>query len=816
MKKYFACALWLSIFFILYNNVQGQNGNTTGITGTVLDSLTGKPVEGATIVLQKATDALYHKTVLSEKEGSFAFLTVGEGSYHITVTHTGYKIFKKEFLLVEGSAGLQLVIKMQAVSKELKEVVVTSEKNKFVEIQLDKVVVNANALISASGGNAVDILNSSPGVMVDENGGVSLKGREGVIIYVDDRPVQLSGTDLLNYLKSLPSSLVDKVELMSNPSSKYNAEGAAIINIKTKKIKAKGFYGSVSASAGSGRYFKSNGSLLLNYKINRFNFFMNTGVTANNTFFLSNRQRKYSYPNAALSYTLLQDVQEISHDKSGNYRAGVDYDVSKHSSLGVMADGYTSPYREKGIYSNRFIDPSGKSDSSMISNSRYHHKPNRNSVNVYARHLFDGMRKEININLNYLHYTTSADQTLESNVFKPDGSQTEKYTLLTESPFDAKIYSAKVDYSDTIFGKIKIEPGIQTINSIRNNTSSYFTKQENVLYPNEALNNSFRYRETINAAYINVQRSFKRLSAQAGVRVESTAGNAVQYDMPAKPDTSFSIHYTNWFPTAYLMYTFDKKEKHQLNFSIARRIERPGYYDLNPSSFFFDRNTSNSGNSLLQPSFSTNMELSYTYNKKITTELSYSNTKGWITRGYKQVGDAFIGMQTNVDRFTDISLNITWQFNACRWWNVNIYHELEERHFRGRIFNEDLWEDKRLVTFYLKTYNQFKFNKGWSADLTTTYRSKFLQWQSSIRSLAQMHAGLQKKINEKATLTVAGNDIFHTWKVRRDINIQYANVYYYLIFDTQTFAITFRYRFGKSVNNRERKTGLETEAGRVQ
>ena len=816
MKKYFTCTLWLGIFFILYNNVQGQNGNAAGITGTVVDSLTGKPVEGATIVLQKATDALYHKTVLSEKEGVFAFLSVGEGGYLITVTYTGFKIFKKELSLEKGNAGLQLVIKMQAVSTALKEVVVTSEKNKLIEIQLDKVVVNANALISASGGNAVDILNSSPGVMVDENGGVSLKGREGVIIYVDDRPVQLSGTDLLNYLRSLPSSLIDKVELMSNPSSKYNAEGAAIINIITKKIKAKGFYGSVSASAGSGKYFRSNSSLQLNYKINRINFFMNTGVTTNNTYFLSNRQRTYSYPDAALSYTLLQDVQEIGHEKSGNYRAGVDFDVSKHTSLGIMTDGYNNLYWEKGIYSNRFIDPSGKSDSSMVSNSHYQHKPYRNSVNAYARHLFDGMRKEINVNLDYLHYTTSSDQTLESNVFIPSGSQTKQYTLLTESPFNAIIYSAKADYSDTIFGKIKIEPGIQTINSIRNNTSSYFTKQENVLYPNEELNNSFRYRETINAAYINIQKRFKRLSAQAGVRVESTAGNAVLYDMPAKPDTSFSIHYTNWFPTAYLMYTIDKKEKHQLNFSIARRIERPGYYDLNPSTFFFDRNTSNSGNSLLQPSFSTNMELSYTYNKKLSAELSYSNTKGLITRGYKQVGDAFIGMGTNVDRFTEISLNITWQFNACPWWTVNIYPQFIDRHFHSRIFNDDVWEDKRLTTFYLKTYSQFKFNKGWSADLTTMYRSTFLQWQSSIRPIAQMHAGLQKKINEKATVTIAGNDIFHTWKVRRDINIQYASIYYYLIFDTQKFAITFRYRFGKSVNNRERKTGIEAEAGRVQ
>ena len=154
--------------------------------------------------------------------------------------------------------------------KELKAVEVVGRKN-YIEYQLDKTVINADALISAAGGDATDVLNNAPGVLIDESGSLSLKGK-GVIVYVDNRPLQLSGTDLLNYLKSLPAGTIDKIELISNPSARYNADGAAIINIKTKKIKAKGFNGTISPGIGFGRYFRSNNSLLLNYKTNKINW----------------------------------------------------------------------------------------------------------------------------------------------------------------------------------------------------------------------------------------------------------------------------------------------------------------------------------------------------------------------------------------------------------------------------------------------------------------------------------------------------------------------------------------------------------------
>ncbi|OQP45130.1 hypothetical protein A4H97_32850 [Niastella yeongjuensis] len=698
-------------------------------------------------------------------------------------------------------------------TKQLKTVVITGQK-RFIEHQLDKIVVNAGALVSTAGGNAIDVLNTAPGVLVDENGGVSLKGRDGVIIYIDDKPTRLSGTDLVNYLRSLSVSMIDQIELMSNPSSRYNADGAAIINIKLKKIKTHGFNGNATVAASQGRYSRANSSLLFNYRNRNLNIFSIVGYGIYKGYFSSNRQRVYTYPNNLLSYTLFQNVNEIHHDQSFNYHLGLDYFVSRNTTIGVLYNGLTVPYRETGKYNNQFNGNSDKSDSSVFSNSRFTTNTNRNALNLNLQHFLTGRRREININLDYLQYSQHANQHLESEVHHLNDTLTTISALITESPFTATIYSAKANYTDTLFTNIKWEQGVQAIYSERNNTSNYFNQSGNDLSPDLQLTNKFRYRENINAAYITLQRNFKRFSAQAGLRLESTAGNALQYNMAAKPDTSFSLHYANLFPTLYLMYKLDSSGKSSLGFSAGRRIERPSYSDLNPSSFYFDRNTTNTGNSLLQPAFSNNLELTYSHNR-FTAGISYSHTKGIITRGFKQVGDAFISLPVNVDQFITMGTSITWTLNITHWWTANINQEFINRHYKGAIFNEGLYADNNLTTFFLKTYNQFKFSHGWSADITTTYRSKLLLWQTTNQSIGQVYGGVQKKLNEKATLSLSGSDIFHTSKTRRLTKIQYAEVYYYLQTDTQRLTISFSYRFGKSINRRERKTGIEAEAGRV-
>ncbi len=697
-------------------------------------------------------------------------------------------------------------------NKQLKEVIVNGQKSKFIEYQLDKTVINPGALISTAGGTTLDILNTAPGVFVDMNGNISLKGKENVVVYIDDKPSYLMGNDLISYLRSLPVSMIDRIELMPNPSSKYNADGGAIINIRTKKIRTRGFNGNISLNAGYTRYLKSYNSLLFNYRNNFIAINFNGGFVVNNTFFRSHRERAYNYPSSLSSYTLLQDVGETSHSHSYNYNLGVDYFLSRNTTLGLQFNGYSEPYREKGDYINYFTSNIGKLDSFIISGSRLDKKSQRKAAGLNIQHFFNGTSKELNIYLDYLHYSTAGNQYLKSNFYLPPDSLIRQYLLIAKTPFEANIYGAKANYSDTIFHNIKWEQGFQATQSIRISTSALLDQTGS---SDNNTNNKFRYRESITSAYINLQRGFRRLSVQAGLRLENTTGDALQYAMPSKPDTSFRLNYTNLFPTIYLMYKLDSNGKNSILLSAGKRIDRPGYADLNPASFYFDRNTVLAGNSLLQPSFSKNMELTFTHNNKFSAGLSISRTKYIITRGYRQLADAFISSIINVDLFTSIGTNLSWSLDLTRWWTITIDQAFIRRSYKGEIFNTGIQLNTNLTTFYLKTYSQFKFKGGWSADLTTTYRGKLLLWQSFHRPIGQVLAGIRKKFNEKATVTLSGTDIFHTYKTNRYINIQYAQIYYHLVFDTQQVSLTFSYRFGKSFKSKEHKSGIETEAGRL-
>jgi iron complex outermembrane receptor protein len=697
-------------------------------------------------------------------------------------------------------------------NKQLKEVVVTGQKSRFIEYQLDKTVINPNALISAAGGSTLDILNTAPGVFVDMNGSISLKGKENVFIYIDDKPSHLMGNDLISYLRSLPVSMIDKIELMSSPSSRYNADGAAIINIRTKKIRSRGFNASLTLNVGYTRYLKSFNSMLVNYRNKFITVYFNGGFAANNTFFHSHRERTYNYSSSLPSFKLLQDVSETSHSNSNNFNLGIDYYLSKNTTVGFQINGYAEPYHERGIYINNFTSYSGKPDSFIVSDSRFNKVSSRKGTSLNIQHFFTRSNKELNIYLDYLHYSTSGNQYLEGNFYLPPDSLVKQYLLISKNPFEAAIYGAKASYSDTIFHSIKWEQGFQTTQSIRNNTSEFLDQSGN---SDNGTNNKFRYSENISAAYINFQRNFKRLSAQTGLRLENTIGDVLQYAMPSKPDTSFRLGYTNLFPTIYLMYKLDSIGENTILLSAGKRIERPGYTDLNPASFYFDKNTVNAGNSLLQPAFSKNLELTFSHNNKFSAGLNMSRTKGIITRGYRQLADAFISTTINVDQFTTLGTSLSLSFNFTPWWTLTIDQQFIRRHYKGEIFNTGMQINNNLTTFYLKTYSQFRFRDGWSADLTTTYRSKLLLWQSYQRPIGQIVAGIKKKFNEKAMVTISGTDIFHTYKTNRYIDIQYAQIYYHLVFDTQQISLTFNYRFGKSLKIKERKTGIETEAGRL-
>ena len=699
---------------------------------------------------------------------------------------------------------------------KLKEVIVRARSNNYIEQRIDRTVVNVSALASNSGGNALDVLNKLPGVLAEERGSISFRGREGVVIYIDDKPTRLSGADLINYLRSLPSEQLDKVEIIANPPARYEAEGGAgIINIRTKKIKGRSFNGNGSLNLGMGHYFKSNNSINLNYRSNKLNISGGLGWSASKKYFYLHRQRNYQYLNNASHYQVDQQIKEISYQYGFNYRLGVDYDLSKYTSVGLLFKGSSSPYHETGNYTSRFASPPAMPDSTIYSQSAFNKTAHNNAIDLSLRHSFNTPERVLSANLDWLGYTANGDQTLQSDTWLPPDSLAGIYTLISGTPLSARIYGIKADYTDKMTTNITMELGAQAVWSIRNNRSDYFNKTGNALYPNQALDNTFRYKENINAAYISFRQEFPRFSWQAGLRVEQTLAQAASFDTPLKPDTSFTLRYTNLFPTLYLLYKPDSNAKSRFVFSAGRRISRPGYQSLNPAVFFFDRNTSIGGNSLLQPEFSTNLELSYSIGSPLMVSLLYSKTNNEITTVYKQVENTYVSTQVNIHRFVSAGISASSSMQVCSWWSVNLYSELMRSGYKGALFGGEMYLDNHWLTFRLSGSNQFKFGKGWSADITGAYRGRDLSAQSLREQAWALDAGLLKKFNDRVSVSLAARDIFNSWPIKRTVTIPNASVRYEGWNDTRQIGLTFSRRFGKQVAAREKRTGIQSESERL-
>lgn len=780
-----------------------------------VENSNGMPLEGATVTLSAVTDSSFTKILFSDKNGRFRFVRLPPGNYCIRVTHVGYQPFVVPAVTVQRQPVYLPAARLNSTDQVLEKIVVNTTGKHFIEQQVDRTVINVQALASNAGSTAADVLNNTPGVTMNEDGTFSLKGKEGALVYIDDKPTYLSGTELLAYLRSLPAAMLDKIELMSNPPARFNAAGSAgIIHIKTKKQKTPGLNSQVSLSYGRGRYDRTVNNMLLNFKQGKLNFYGNLGYSSINNYYTVTRNRNYHYPDAATGYTLQQDFLETNHTRNVSYKTGIDYDINSASSLGILLQGSTSPYKEQGHYVNLFQNTAGGIDSSMHSLSRMQSNACRYGVDLYFRRRL-AASGEISVTFDYLSFRDRREQALESQTYLPSGEPVNPYALLSQNPSTAHIYSARADYSGTTLWQLNLETGAQAIVSRRYNQGNYFNATGGVPVPDETLTNTFRYRENINAVYINLRKRLRRLTVQTGFRVESTAGKVSLFTQPAKADSSFTLSYLNAFPTAYISYQLDSAGQQSVTLSAGKRIGRPNYQDLNPSLFFFDRNTAITGNQLLQPGFTTNLELTYSYRQLLLLGVTYSNSRQDINTAFMQQDDRLVTTIANYDRVTSLGLNASLMLSLTRWLSVNWYQELTRSHFKSKLFSGEESVNNSLTGYRSSLVTQIKAAKGWSGDLSFNYRSKVVVGQAFLGSLVQLHAGLQKKVNDRLTVTFTARDLLHTWRLQRDIRIRYAQIYSLNQSGTQQLAATLVYRLGTQAGIRERKTGVQAEAGRL-
>ncbi|MCW3087668.1 MAG: TonB-dependent receptor [Sediminibacterium sp.] len=484
------------------------------LSGIVKDE-NGIPVKNATISLMKAKDSAIVKLGVSSDKGEYHFANVAEGSYRVSASFTGMQAaFSAPFIR---SADTKIPdLQLAKVSASLGNVTVTSRKP-MVEVKADRMIVNVEQTINAIGSDALELLRKSPGVSVDKDDNLGLAGKTGVQVYIDGRPSPLSGTDLANYLKSLQSNQIESIELITNPSARYEAAGnGGIINIKLKKNKSLGTNGTVNAGWSIGTYAKYNAGLSLNYrdkKINLFgNYSYNTGWN----------EQKLGLRRTVVDSLFDQKSLIQSEANTHNVKAGMDYYIDKKSIIGFMVNGSFTDFTAQTT-SNTPISyiPSGSINRILVANNRSNGL--RNNLNENLNYTFTNTNgNSFALNADHGNYHITGDQ-LQPNYYYSSSSNTLLSSVIYQmiSPSDVSINSVKADW-DKNLKKGKLGFGAK----------SSFVKTDNDFQRYDVINagktldrdhsNRFRYKENINAAYLTYMRPFKTIMVQLGLRMENT------------------------------------------------------------------------------------------------------------------------------------------------------------------------------------------------------------------------------------------------------------------------------------------------------
>lgn len=813
--KQFLLSLWLCLCLIKNIYAQQVVRNDGIIVGTVTDG-ENQPISGATIMLKRQGIEDIGLTTISKDNGSFQFLKLSPGAYVLTISHISYQTYLiKQIVIGNNSSKLNLPdISLQNNYSELKEVNIISPQKSYITHGLDRVVINVGSLLSNTGTNALEVLNNAPAVQVTENA-ISLRGKEGVTVYIDDRPSYLTGKDLLDYLKTLPSGTLDKIEIMTNPPAKYNAEGnAGIINIKTKKGKLQGFNAGLTATYQQGVYAKANSNINFNYGFHKINLFGNLGYSLANSYYDVTRDRQFHDVQPYNNLLMNQFNTETSTTIGYNYKLGFDYNIDTRNKLGFTIAGIIYPYHEHGNYSTAF-SRLNKVDSTINTISRLHYITRNNTFNLNFRHQFNKPSQELNINTDYLQYSTDPLQVISSNTYLPDRTLISDYTLNTYNPFNAKIFGAKADYADELPGRLKMSIGIQTTYSVRKSTGDYLYTINNKTYPSDSLNGSFSYRENINAAYVNFQKTTKRLDMQVGLRLEYTHAEAAQHRTILLTATTAKYNYSNLFPTAFISYKLDTASANTLILSIGRRISRPGYSNLNSFVFTFDRYSSNKGNPEIVPAYSNNLDLSFNVHDKITAGITYSNTRNDIAQYYQLTGYALAFVPVNIAKVNAHGAYFNLSLPVTKWWSTNLYGDFTHNQYAGQVLNIG-YLNNTVNTITMSGSQQFKLQHGWSMEVNGSYHNKLTYGQGIYLPMWLLNASVQKTIlKNKGAIILTARDIFNSRTLRRKIEYQNASLTSSNHSDNQTIGLTFTYKFGASASARQHHNSIETEAGRA-
>lgn len=757
----------------------------------------GKAVEMAYVSVLNGADSSLVASGQTDEQGRYVYNNVPSGKYIVAVQALGYQQKKQPVLLI-GNAEIETIV-LSPISSEMEEVVVTGQKN-IISTELGKTVVHVRESMKA-GNSLLDLLRNVPGVSIGADGSISITGKEGVVVMIDDKPVRLAGQELADYLKGVGANEVAKVELMTQPSAKYDAEGnAGIINIVMSKEKKQGWGGTANVRYQQGRYPFIITSSNMTWRKKKLAFTLSPGYYLGQGFLQSEKETRSKKDGETVAVITEEAFKkEIFPDYS--LKAGVDYDMSDKTSVAFSA---------KGIYhTNDEVDQTKSTINNLapgqaiynVSENRNGHKRSHIELDGYLKHTIDSSR---NIQLNAGSFINRRDlyQKLNSTNYNEDGAVVAEPLILDNKvPDRMNLYVVKADYENKA-GKVKLECGVKG-NYMTMNEENRFDRYTNGQWINDTTRtNKFLYNEAISAAYVNSTTAINKLQLQCGLRVEHTHAEGDQVTQ----DVQFIRNYISLFPTAFANYKIN--DNHTVEANYGRRVRRPNYRDLNPFAMYASQYNIFTGNPMIAPMFTHNVELKHNFKGRFITTANWSKTLGTFIEQlvFDNTTNVATHFYANSGNSTRASLSGNYTNQVYPWLHLGLMAEGHYAEYEADYNGRHLFDSA--VGFYVGLDTQFSFKKGLSASVHSRYAGRYL---SSVvqrtGGSVWFHAEVGKTMfKDTTTLKLMVTDPFHTYRYVFDMDQPEVAVSSSTMYNTQHMSLGFTYNFGKrdELKRRER------------
>ncbi|MGY6521944.1 MAG: TonB-dependent receptor domain-containing protein [Mongoliitalea sp.] len=791
-KNYILC--FLSVF--LHQIVSAQQ---TEIKGKIKDASTGDNLEFANVALLSLADSTLVGGTTADFEGNFSFIA-DEGKYLLRIGFVGYDNFFKS-LEVKGRQLNLGVLRLQSGTKALDEVTVTGVTSIF-KSDIDKRVYNVENNILAEGASASELLNTLPSVQIDENGGITMRGSGNILIYINGRPTNMTSEETENILAQFPANSIKDVELITNPSARYDAQGVGgIINIILKKDVRLGLNGQVNVAVGTRDKYQAG--LNLNYGTDKWIFNASYNFQSRYIFELSESLRNTSDPN--VSPFLDQDFDTRNTNQNHLVNLGLDHLINQNVTLGFYGRfSHTSRDRIR-IYNQRHQNFDRGQDSLFVRVL---------TEDQFARNLELGTTFDVDLDTlgqkfyTSISYATSKQERVEffdqrffdaNNLEVPSRFQDQIYGR----PIDSDLWIAQVDYTKPFRNGLKLETGLKgTFSYFR--PSQFFDQldlESNEYVTNDTITNSFDFDEFVVGGYAILRNSTKKLAYQIGLRAEQT----YTLGLDGNTATSYENNYFSFFPSIYLTYDLGDEEEFLVNYS--RRINRPSWGQLAPFYNAQDLLNTRLGNPLLLPEFTDSYEVGYTKGWEqwlMSSTLYHRRTTNAMTRVFGLLeNNGVVQLQENANFRRDTGLEMINQFQFASNLDLTLtgnffYTEIDGRNIRENFFNSNF-------TWSVNMIGNWALPKVATIQFMADYRGPVVMPQGEVDPIWGINIGAKREVlKNRGTISVNVSDIFNTriYNVRTN-DIEFSQIRMFNM-ETRIGTLSFTYRFGGFKSREER------------